>query len=235
MRKIPLAVLFTAVLCLGATDLPKHLADANTLVDNISAANNVYEHKGCFIKWKGEDGATQYENRSDCSDFLALLVQHSYGITTKQLKDWTGHTRPLADHWHDAIVAGHGFKQIKKLSDALPGDVMAVKFPPGLGDTGHVMLIAELPTQINEKAPIVPGTTQWKITIIDSSKSGHGPTDTRKQPDGTFATGVGRGVFRLYTNPAGEIAGYSWSESSKSKFEPQTERDLVIGRLEIAK
>jgi len=225
----PFVTLLATVLCLGlAADPPKHLVDANTLVDQISAKDNVYEHKGCFIKWKGEDGATRYENRSDCSDFLALLVEHSYGVTPEQLKQWTGHTRPYANHWHDAIVAGSGFTQIKKLGDALPGDVLAVKFPPGLADTGHIMILAAMPEAIEAKAPVVPGTKQWKILIIDSTKKPHGTGDTR---EASGATGVGRGVMRIYTDDGGTVAGYAWSEGSASVFRPQNERNLVIGRL----
>jgi hypothetical protein len=221
---------------LGATDLPpKHLRDAQALVAEIQPADNDYEHKQCFIKWKGIDGATRYENRTDCSDFLDLLLQHSYGITDDQLKTWTGHRRPLAEHWHDAILKASGLKQIAKLQDAKAGDVLAVKYPPGLADTGHIMLVCEPAKEITPKAPLVAGTRQWDVTVIDSSKSGHGPTDTRKLPDGTFGKGAGRGVLRIYTTDNGEIAGYCWSDSSKSAFEPQSERNMVIGRLDIQK
>lgn len=224
-----------SMLCIAAADKPRHLVDADTLVDNISPRYNAYEHKNCFIKWKGEAGATQYENRSDCSDFLALLVVHTYGVTPTQLKHWTGHERPLADHWHDAVVAGRGFEQIAKLTDAKPGDVLAVKFPPGMADTGHIMLMDAAAEPMTAEAPLVPGTKQWKVTIIDSTKSPHGPTDTRHLPDGTTGQGVGRGVIRIYTRSNGEVAGYSWSAGGKAKFEPENERNLVIGRLNIAK
>jgi hypothetical protein len=139
---------------MGATTTqPRHLTDAETLIENISPQNNIYEHKGCFVKWKGEDGATKYENRSDCSDFLALLVEHSYAVTPQQMKQWTGHTRPYANHWHDAIISESGFEHITRLTDAKPGDVLAVKFPPGLADTGHVMMIAEEPEKMTANRP----------------------------------------------------------------------------------
>jgi hypothetical protein len=238
MRKqINLVIAIALLGSIGATTTtqPKHLADAEMLIDNISPQNNIYEHKGCFIKWKGEDGATKYENRSDCSDFLALLVKHSYGVTSQQLKQWTGHIRPYADHWHDAIVSDNGFEHITKLADAKPGDVLAVKFPPGLPDTGHVMMIAEQPEKITAKAPIVNGTQQWNVTIIDSTKSPHGPGDTRIQSDGSSSTGVGRGMIRIYTTSTGEVAGYTWSDGSKAKFEAEDDRNMAIGRLTVAK
>jgi hypothetical protein len=215
--------------------IPKHLADAQMLIANISQADNAYQHRDCYIKWKGEDGATRYQNRSDCSDFLALLVEHSYGVTTEQLKEWTGHRRPLADNWHDAIVAGKGFERIRKLSDAHPGDVLAIKFPPHLPDTGHIMTVDQPPRQITAKPPMRPGTQQWDVTIVDSTKSGHGPQDTRIKSDGTSGQGVGRGTIRIYTDSTGAIAGYCWSDDSKSDFRPQDERNMVIGRLDVAR
>jgi hypothetical protein len=237
MRKQIAGVMLAVLLCLAADkpDAPKHLADAQTLVENISPGHNEYRHKECFIKWKGVDGATRYENRSDCSDFLALLVQHAYGVSGEQLKDWTGHQRPYASHWHDAIVAGSGFTQIIKLADAKPGDVLAVKFPPGLDDTGHVMLMADAAQGIEQKEPIAAGTRQWNVAVIDSTKSPHSD-DTRAAKDGgTAGQGVGRGVIRIYTDSAGAIAGYCWSDGSKAAFRAQSERNMVIGRLNVAK
>ena len=209
-------------LCAVSPSRPKHLTDAETLVANILPANNVYMHKDCFIKWKGEEGATRYENRSDCSDFLALLVEHSYNVTPDQLHDWTGERRPYAGHWHDAIVAGKGFSQIKKLSDANPGDVLAIKFPPHSTDSGHIMLVDDTPAQIAAKDPIEPDTQQWKVTIIDSTRSPHGPDDTRAN---SGSTGVGRGVIRIYTDPAGAVAGYcsGAKEASQSLNQGQSE------------
>jgi hypothetical protein len=230
--KICLSVAAMVFLCAASGSLPRHLVDAETLVAEISPANNVYMHKDCFIKWKGEDGATRYENRSDCSDFLALLIEHSYGVTTDQLRQWTGERRPYAGHWHDAIVAGSGFEQIRKLSDARPGDVLAVKFPPHMADSGHIMLLAATPTQMTARDPIEPGTQQWSVTIIDSTKSPHGPDDTRAA---NGSTGVGRGTVRIYSDSSGAVAGYTWSTGSKAKFESQDQRNLVIGRLDVAK
>ena len=184
MRKSFSLVAVLALLCVGVVDdKPKHVTDAETLVTGISADKNAYQHKGCFIKWKGEDGAVDYENRSDCSDFLALLVEHSYGITPEQLKKWTGHARPLAEHWHDAIAAGKQFTQIAKLADAKVGDVLAIEFPPGLDDTGHVMLIVGQPESITAKAPIEPGTQQWNVPDqLIRAKAGTAPLTRAPNP-----------------------------------------------------
>src|SRR5262249_43286345 len=78
-----------------------------------------------------------------------------------------------------------------------------------------------------------PGTLQWELAIIDSSESGHGPTDTRHAngPNGKDHDGVGEGILRLYTDPAGTVVGFAWSTLSASKFKSPDDEHLVIGRL----
>jgi hypothetical protein len=232
-----IAVVFAATW--GAADapsVPTHLADAETLVANIRPADNEYLHRGCYIHWPGIDGATEYGLHSDCSDFVALLLEHSYHFTPRQMRALTGKERPLANTWHDAIEAGRGgLSEVKTVSEVRPGNILAIRYPPGEADTGHVMLVDGPPVRREPSAPVEPGTVQWDVTVIDSSKSGHGPTDTRhRHADGTSDTGVGRGVVRLYSNPDGTVAGYSWSDSAKSEFRAQSDRHLIIGRLDPA-
>ena len=229
-----------AVACVAATaatrpaadPVPPHLRDAQTLVANVKPADDLYVHKGCYIRWKGEAGATAYASHNDCSDFVALLFEHTYHFTPKQMADLTGKERPFANTWHDAIAAGRGgLRQVTHLADARPGDLLAAEFPPGAGDSGHVMMVEQLPVPHPASSPVVAGTRQWDVTIIDSTKSPHGPADTRKA---SAATGVGRGTIRIYTNPDGTVAGYAWSDSDKTAYRPMAERNLVIGRLERA-
>jgi hypothetical protein len=212
--------------------IPPHLQQAMLIAHQIDADHNEYAHKGCFIKWKGEDGATIYENRSDCSDFLDLLLEHTYHFTPQQMKGWTGHERPYATNWYDIVHTGNGFNVISEAESIRPGDVLAIKFPPGMADTGHIMLAASVARHRSATAPIEPGTQQWELDVIDSSKSGHGKADTRRKPDGTFAHGVGEGTIRLYSNADGVITGYSWSTGGASNFEPVSEHKLAVGRLQ---
>jgi hypothetical protein len=97
-----------------------------------------------------------------------------------------------------------------------------------------MMVVRDLP-QAHSGNPIVADTLQWTIDVVDSSSSYHGPTDTRYDHPG----GIGEGVFRLYTNLDGTVAGYTWSllGTSMSSYYPQaTTTDdghhLVIGRLD---
>jgi hypothetical protein len=230
MRSILPAIL----LLLAASPLPSkpsHLKEAERIAHGIDAAHNGYAHKDCFIKWIGENGATQYENRTDCSDFLNLLLEHVYGKTAADFKQWTGHARPVATVWYDTIASEKSFKLVATVEDILPGDVIAVQYPPGGDDTGHIMLAAGLAVARQASKPLIDGAKQWELLVIDSSKSGHGKEDTRRQPDGTFARGVGEGTLRLYTGADGTIAGYAWSTLSVSKFVPVTEHKVIVGRL----
>ncbi|WP_438000965.1 hypothetical protein WMF26_15555 [Sorangium sp. So ce185] len=77
----------------------------------------------------------------------------------------------------------------------------------------------------------MPGTAQYAVEILDSSSSGHGETDTRRNPDGSWHDGAGAGVMRLYADEDGQIAGYTWSEDASSVYHPTSDHALVVGRL----
>lgn len=100
-------------------------------------------------------------------------------------------------------------------------------------NTGHIMLVIEAPRHMNDSPPCVDRATQWSVTVIDSSESGHGPTDTRHKrgEGGHDHDGLGRGVFRLYANGRGEVVGFSWSTTKASRFVAPEDEHLVLGRL----
>ena len=227
------AVAFLLLLCASGKgdEVIKHLKAGEEIVGGIQPEHNEYSYSEISLQWKGENGATEYAAHCDCSGFVTLLLEHVYGYTPTQMLKWTGHRRPVAKVLHDVIEAEHGFKQIKLLNDMRPGDLIAIKYLDDSKDTGHVMIVAEVPRPHETTAPRVPQTKQWEVDVIDSSKSGHGKDDTRHKADKTFNTGVGRGTLRLYTTANGEIAGYSWSTSSKSTFESPDKHHLVVGRL----
>ncbi|HZZ27366.1 MAG TPA: hypothetical protein VFE46_05100 [Pirellulales bacterium] len=208
---------------------PKHLTVAQGLVAHLDLANTSYKH--------GEPEASfvvPYQSHADCSGFIDLLLQYSYGYTKDQFKPWFGSARPSAKRYHDAIADQKGFVSIAHVQDMLAGDLLGVKYLNRTDNTGHVMLAAERPINIQPKAPLVAGTQQWTVTVIDSSESGHGPTDTRhgKGPGGKDHDGVGSGVLRLYTDAQGQIVGFSWSTLTSSEFKKPTDENLMIGRLQ---
>jgi hypothetical protein len=98
------------------------------------------------------------------------------------------------------------------------------------------MLVAAVPVRIKAHKPFMSGTEQWEVAVIDSSMSGHGPSDTRhaKGKDGKDHPGLGRGVLRIYTDHQGRVAGFTWSTLGVSKIKDPADEHLVIGRLTLA-
>lgn len=228
-------LLVAALLVVGAArcaedEKPKHLVLAEEIVKEIKPEKNLYTHKNIFITWKdGKDGA--YENHSDCSGFLNLLFGKAYGYSREDYFAWTGRARPVAKVWYETIKDGKGFKPIATAQEIRPGDVLAIKYEPGGENTGHILIAAGAAREKDAKKPVVEDTRQWELPVIDSSKSPHGPKDTRKADDGTSGTGVGAGVLRLYTDEKGVPAGYAWSFFANSEFRAVKDRPIAVGRL----
>ncbi len=213
-----------------------HLDWAIKLVDEVSPDETSYTHDDPVVRWKGVDGAEQAECRTDCSGLLDALLRQAYGYDDDTFRSWLHRKRPLAKTYHDAIVDGKRFQRIEHVQDVKPGDIIAIKYTPDDpenkgGDTGHVMIVVEKPERRDATEPEEKDTRQWAVTIIDESKSYHGKDDTRHLTDRTKG-GVGRGVFRLYTDSEGNVVGHAWSLSEKAEYHDQDDRHLVIGRLD---
>ncbi|WP_138497130.1 NlpC/P60 family protein [Nostoc sp. PA-18-2419] len=214
-----------------AVKQPQHLKDALILLSGLHPKNNKYQHEPTLVNWKGFSGAKDYISKADCSGFINKLLSHSYGWTPEFFQQWMNTQRPLAENYYNSIINQNRFQQIIKLEQIKAGDIIAIKYPEGEDNTGHVLLVAELVTEKLFSKPLVPKTRQWSIKVIDQSRSGHGKTDTRRQVDGSFHGGLGQGVLRLYSNQAQEIVGYTWSTFANSQYYSCDERHLAIGRL----
>ncbi len=210
---------------------PAHLQAVADLVEHVQPADSSYQHQHGVVHWQGSGDATRYECHTDCSGLLNHLLEHCYAIRGKDLKGWLGKQRPTTETYYEAIVAKNGFGHIVQLADVRPGDIIAVKYPPGSGNTGHILIVTLVPTRRAASAPVVADTEKWDVRIIDSTASGHGQGDTRLRPDGTFRDGIGAGVMRIYTDPQGTVMGHTWSRARASSYRSQRERHLVIGRL----
>ena len=239
-RIVAFLLFFPLLALLGVTAVAQiesqksHLDWAFALVRGVKPENTSYQHKQGFVKWKGDNGAEDYESRTDCSGFLNSLLKQAYGFTPDDFEKWLGKRRPLAIEYFEAIQQQKDFRQILAARDLRPGDVIAIRYPPGTNEnTGHMMLIADVAHRRKPSKPEIPDEDQWEVSIVDSSESGHGKTDTRRNPDGTFGSGVGQGILRLYTNSAGEIVGYTWSTFAVSDYYDQSSRQLVVGRLKL--
>jgi hypothetical protein len=235
-RLSPVLIAAASVAAVAAPQVPPHLADARAMVAHVAPADNVYVNGPGLLRWPGEDGATGYECKVTCSAFLTLLVRHAYHLSVAQVERLTGQSQPHADVWHDAIRAGRpGLHEVVRVADVRPGDVLAIKYEPDEGETGHVMLVDQPPATRAPSAPVVAGTTQYDVTVIDSTRHPHGLPDTRRPADGPARTGAGRGTIRIYARADGTVAGYTWTDSAKAEFRRSgTDRDMVIGRLDPA-
>ena len=221
-----MTVLCTTTIC-SAAEQPKHLAAAIDLLGHLDLQNTSYRHGDPQVTWQGV-----IQSHTDCSGFLDALLMHCYGYSGDDYKRWFDSHRPSARRYHDAIVGERGFREIRQLSEVQPGDVLAVKYLVRTDTTGHIMLVADRPRRISPVEPVVAQTEQWEVPVIDSSHSGHGPTDTRyrRGANGKDHDGLGSGVFRIYSDPEGRVAGFAWSTTKASKFVTPDEEHLVIGR-----
>jgi len=212
--------------------LPQHLTDARILQENILPENNSYSHKDILVIWKGINGADKYICHADCSGLIDALLMHSYDYSLEDLQKWIGgKRRPLSKHFFDTITSQKGFKKISRPDECLPGDLIAIKFPPGQDDSGHIMLINEIPKLQAPQAPIIENSKQWTVTVIDSTTHGHGRSDSRFIGSGAFYPGIGKGTVRLYTDLNNNFIGYTWSTMPYSKFIAMGDRQFVVGRL----
>jgi len=211
---------------------PPHLLWAERLIDNVLPENNTYGTSPHYIYWAGEHDATEYKNRTQCNSFLTRLLQQAYDWTDADIRLWMGSGSPSAAMYHAAIVTEERFDALAAITDVLPGDVIAIKYPAGSAVSGHIAIVVDAPALRAATAPLVSLTVQYEVTVVDSSSSGHGPTDTRLNTDGTWHPGAGIGVMRLYANADGGVVGHTWSTSSGSVFHNQVTRNVVLGRLQ---
>jgi len=222
-----------AVTTIAAQSSPiAHLTAARDLVARVDLDRTRYEHGQGTVDF----GATP-SSYTDCSGLIDHLLMHSYGYRVEDFRRWFGSSRPSARRYFDAIVQQTGFVHIDRVDQLRPGDLIAVKYLKESENTGHIMIVNEKP----EPAPASRATSRTKdahgdsflISVIDSSESGHGPTDTRHKrgPGGRDHEGIGQGVLRVYVNGAAHVTGFAWSELMSSAFKGPEEEPVALGRL----
>ena len=206
-----------------------YLQTARQLVRELheDAVVNEYGSRPTFLRWNHPTR----EARTVCATFITRLLEHTYGWKSGDIQQWLGSNGADASEWWEAIAEENGFQRFKSITEVQPGDMIAIKYNDGSKDTGHIMLVDGEPQRMEAVSPIERRTEQYRVAVIDSSASGHGPADTRHKADGGFTGGIGKGDIRLYANREGRIVGYAWSETPKSKFYQSPARDLVVGRL----
>jgi len=185
------------------------------------------------VNW-GDHGLP-YESYADCSGFINALVKKTYD-SALQFKSWLGKSRPLAVQYYQAIMSENHFTHINNISDIQAGDLIVIKYADESDhddNTGHCMLVEKKPFRIDPVAIQEPGSVQYAVRVIDSSKSPHGKEDSRYSPDGNPYAGLGEGTFRLYTDGKGKVTGYSWSLVKPFPgFDPFANA-IAVGRLTL--
>lgn len=228
-----LTCIFVILIAISKAHALSVLENANVLLSHLYHQNTRYQHGEQIVLWPGETASGQAISFSDCSGFVNALLRRSYELSDQDLFSWLGSTRPLAKDYYLTILNQNGFKRQRLITDVLPGDILAVKYFDGSENTGHVMVASGAAVKMLNSPPLIENTLQWRIEVIDSSRSGHGILDSRFDPDTQmFRTGAGKGYLRIYTSLTGEVIGYSWSESERSAFQSPALRHLVVGRIE---
>jgi hypothetical protein len=204
--------------------VPRHLAIARELVENIKPDDNHYRLGGEFVSLPGDAPGARYAMTADCSGFLlAIFARAGYSIRERMpyLVSTPKRKRPRAEDFVLSIEERKGFATVARVPDIRPGDLLAHAMLDAadkkqVGTTGHVFLIDSAPKKIWGWSPIVPGTDQYEVTVIDSNGELVGDDDTRRAA-GKDA-GLGRGTIRLYANREGELVGWARTFSGTKRF-----------------
>lgn len=216
-----------ALICGGCAHdpVPRHLELVRSLERDVPAERTTYQHSPTEVVWTGR--AACY---ADCSGLVNEAMKRSLSLDGAGLSAWLKRDRPLAVDYFRAISEGRGFERVESLGDVRPGDVIAIRYERGSGNSGHVMIVDREPRPVPGRPPTVPGTTQWLVAVIDCSSTGHGPGDTRWNDHAKVRTGLGRGDLRVYLDGSGAIAGHTFTTEESAPFREQGARPLAIGR-----
>lgn len=213
---------------------------AMELVRGVEVGRTRYQHRPTEVVWPSEATierpAVCY---ADCSGLINAVLKRAYGLEEAELERWMGGKRPLAATYASVIADGRGFVVVTRAPDLLAGDIIAIDYEEGNKNTGHTMIVAGAAVEMAaDSVPMVQGTRQWAVPIIDSTGSPHGKDDTRlvRGADGKTetVTGLGMGTLRVYTDSAGVIVGHTWGPGSKSKYWPTKDREVRVGRVDEA-
>jgi hypothetical protein len=208
----------------AATAVPPRLALARELLASLEPSRTGYRHRS---QVRFADGARPSLAWTDCSGLLNALLGRTDPRVLAALVAASPDGRPQAIDYVAAIERGDGFLSIARIDTIVPGDIVAIAYPAGAPDTGHVALVDARPAPV-DGAPAHPGWMQWALPVIDATASPHGPDDERAGPPPR--TGAGRGVMRLYADAAGRPAGHAWSRAPHSVLHPAVLRPIALGR-----
>ena len=210
----------------GSTEIPRHLALARELVEHTRPEDNQYSAGGEFISFPGDWVSNKYAVLADCSGLvLALFARARYSTESRMvfLKASARRKRPTAEDFVLSIENERGFRRIRDVSKIEPGDVLAhALLDPEeqrrLSSTGHVVLIDGYPRHVEPRRPILDGTEQLELTVIDSNLEWTGADDSRLADPSRKIKGLGRGTIRIYADADGQLVGWARTFEKSKRF-----------------
>lgn len=231
----------------SSADIPKYLALARELVENTKPEDNRYSLGGQSISFPGDFLSHKYSVRADCSGFLMAILDRAKYSTISRMEYQPGtfrrRTRPAAEDFVYSIEAEKGFKRIRDARKIEPGDLLAhamlnIADQRQTGTTGHVFLIDSLPKPIEPRDPVVAGTLQFEISVIDSNEEYVGADDTRLADPSNKIKGLGRGTIRIYVDSNGELVGWARTFKTTKRFfsyDPRFPSDTKLRKAAIGR
>ena len=234
----------TAVATAATPEVPPHLALARELVQNIRPEDNQYVLGGESITFPGDGGSSRYAMKADCSGFaLAVFARSGYSLRGQMhfLVETPKRRRPRAEDFVLSIEEERGFKRIFNVADVRPGDIYAHAIlskqdQAETGTTGHVMIVDTAPRRVSPQPPLVPGTAQYALDVIDSNEEMLGSDDTRVAHGSK--PGLGRGTIRMYADADGRLVGWArtfrkaifYSYDPRFRSDSRKPRKAAVGR-----
>jgi hypothetical protein len=221
LRVVCLLCAFLIATLPGSLTAQAHLTQLEILLADLLAHPSDVNQYGTpgHIDWSGEPRTAV----SECSTLVTMTMKHTYGYSDSAYAAKTGGTSPNAALYYDNIVAGRSFSRVAGPATALAGDIIAVKYPAGEEASGHAMTVyavAAWQARVSSAQTFLTAsnypeiTGYYDVTVIDSTATFHGPSDTRANRPG----GIGKGVVRFYVDHNMNVTGYTWSTVNDSVY-----------------
>ena len=226
-------------------------ADEIALVSGRTARrNNVYlTNSAATLAWGAPGDPAGWIARARCASFVTGVLKHTYDWATDDYFRRCFRARgPESAGYCTAFrqgTAGPRFRRIRKVTDLLPGDIIAIDYRGAdPGSTGHIVFVREVKGVFSGTADF-PGETQYAVEIVDCTSDPHGVyglTNYPRYPDTRIVSGiaaenfegVGFGHMMFYASDAtGEFSRYRWSvnASRARRTYDISQRPVAVARV----
>ena len=138
----------------------------------------------------------------DCSSFLAYALKQSLPLAFAEVTaaNPAPKTRDFVQEFTNLPPTDPQFVRVPRGIDLRPGDIVAWLLPPGSQDTGHIVIVAGVPTVSADRAD------ELLVPVVDATSRLHGVADTRGS-----GGGLGVGTVGLLLDEGGGLIGHRWA------------------------